>query len=207
MPVELAVDEPGSAFFMRPSQPWRSNRSVQEWPMVALAGARTIRASYSSAFSYEVQLPASLLRQVAAVRGVTVSSRVIDGFGDVTAHFVTETVTSDRRQLQVFLFFDYYPPFARRAKARYLVYCMFVCLFVCLFGQRFLDNPRADSRQSSHAGVLWFQMCLLPFWGLAAPGGRKKGQMKFSLLRESMGNFCILAVFERYLSNACTDPH
>jgi len=41
------------------------------------------------------------------------------------------------------------------------------------------------------------------FWGLAAPGGRKKGQMKFSLLWESMGNFCILAVFERYLSNAC----
>jgi len=25
-------------------------------------------------------------------------------------------------------------------------------------------------------------MCLLPFWGLAAPGGRKKGEMKFSLL-------------------------
>jgi len=107
LPVELTVDEPGSAFFMRPSQPWRSNRSVQEWPMVALAGARTISASYSSAFSYDVQLPASLLRQVAAVRGVAVSSRVIDGFGDVTAHFVTETVSSDRRQLQVHLF-DYY---------------------------------------------------------------------------------------------------
>jgi len=73
--------------------------------MVALAGARTIRASYGLAFSYEVQLPASLLRQVAAVRGVAVSSRVIDGFGDVTAHFVTETVTSDRRQLQVIVFF------------------------------------------------------------------------------------------------------
>ena len=84
---------------------------------------------------------------------------------------------------------------------------MFFCLFFCLFGQRFLYNPRADSRQSSHAGVLWFRMCLLPFWGLAAPGGRKKGQMKFSLLWESMGNFYILAVFERYLSNACTDPH
>ena len=81
---------------------------------------------------------------------------------------------------------------------------MFVCLFV---RQRFLDNPQADSRQSSHAGVLWFRMCLLPFWGLAAPGGREKGPMKFSLLWESMGNFCILAVFERYLSNACTDPH
>jgi len=59
---------------------------------------------------------------------------------------------------------------------------LFVCLFVCLFGQRFLDNQQADSRQSSHAGVLWFRMCLLHFWGLAAPGGRKKGQMKFSLL-------------------------
>ena len=44
-------------------------------------------------------------------------------------------------------------------------------------------------------------------WGLMTPGGRKKRQMKFSLLWESMGNFCILAVFERYLSNACTDPH
>ena len=30
-------------------------------------------------------------------------------------------------------------------------------------------------------------------WGLAAPGGRKKRQMKFSLLWESMGNFSILA--------------
>jgi len=72
---------------------------------------------------------------------------------------------------------------------------MFFCFF--LFGQRFLDNPRAvnaDSRQSLHAGVLWLRVCLLPFWGLAAPGGRKKGEMKFSLLWESMGNFCILAV-------------
>jgi len=76
-----------------------------------------------------------------------------------------------------------------------------------LFGQRFLDKPRADSRQSLQAGVLWFRMCFLPFWGLAAPGGRKKGEMEFSLLWESMGNFCILAVLERYLSNAWTDPH
>ena len=75
-------------------------------------------------------------------------------------------------------------------------------LFVCFFCQRFLDNPLANSRQILHTGVLWFRI-----WGLAAPGGRKKGEMKFSLLWESMGNFCILAVFERYLSNACTDPH
>ena len=81
-----------------------------------------------------------------------------------------------------------------------------VCFF-CLFGQRFLSNPPADSRHILHAGVAWVGTCLLPFWGLAAPGGRKKRQMKFSLVWESMGNFCILAVFERYLSNACTNPH
>ena len=82
-------------------------------------------------------------------------------------------------------------------RARYLFYT--VCLFV------FLDNPRADSRQSLHAGVLWFRMCHLPFCGLAAPGGRKRGEMKILLLWKSVGNFCILAVFERYLSNAWTD--
>ena len=53
---------------------------------------------------------------------------------------------------------------------------VFGLLYVCLFGQRLLDNPRADSRQSSRAGVLWVRMCLLPFWG------RKRGAMKFSLL-------------------------
>ena len=86
-------------------------------------------------------------------------------------------------------------------KARYLFY---FCCFVRFFCQRFLANPQANSRQILQASVLWFRMCLLPFWGLAAPGWRKKGKMKFLLLWESMGNFCILAVFERYLSNACT---
>ena len=57
-----------------------------------------------------------------------------------------------------------------------------MCSFVRFFCQRFLDNPRADSSQILHAGVLWFRMCLLPFWGLAAPGWWKKGEMKCSLL-------------------------
>ena len=91
-------------------------------------------------------------------------------------------------------------------RARYFVFVLLL-LFCSFFCQRFLDNPRANSRQILHVGVLWFRMCLLPFWGLTAPGGQKKGEMKFLLLWESMGNFCILAVFERYLSNACTDPH
>ena len=46
-----------------------------------------------------------------------------------------------------------------------------------------------------------------PLSGVSGPRRTEKGEMKFSLLWESMGNFCILAVFERYLSNAWTDPH
>ena len=83
---------------------------------------------------------------------------------------------------------------------------VFVLLYV-LFCLSTISRQPAYSRQILHVGVLWFRMCLLPFWGLAAPGGWKKGEMKFSLLWESMGNFCSLAVFERYLSNAWTDPH
>ena len=64
--------------------------------------------------------------------------------------------------------------------------------FFCLFGQRFLDNPQADSRQSSHVGVLWFRMCLLPFWRLAAPGGGKRGNGFFvkNLCRMRMASLC-----------------
>ena len=54
--------------------------------------------------------------------------------------------------------------------------CMYVCLFV---RQRFLDNPRADSRHILHAGVAWVRTCLLPFWGFAASGGRKKANEIF----------------------------
>ena len=81
-----------------------------------------------------------------------------------------------------------YPPFASIAKGE--VFVLLYVFFVCLFGQRFLSNPRADSRHILHAGVAWARTCLLPLWGLAAPGGRKKRQIKFSLLWESMGNFC-----------------
>ena len=51
-----------------------------------------------------------------------------------------------------------------------------ICMFVCLFGQRFLSNPRADSRQILHAGVAWVGTCLLPFWGSATPWGQKVGK-------------------------------
>ena len=56
---------------------------------------------------------------------------------------------------------------SRSELARYLFYCMYV-VFVCfLFGQRFLSNPRADSRQILRAGVALVGTCLLPFWGSA----------------------------------------
>ena len=43
-----------------------------------------------------------------------------------------------------------------------------------------------------------------PLLGVGGPRRAEKKEMKFLLLWESMGNFCILAVFERCLSNACT---
>ena len=46
-----------------------------------------------------------------------------------------------------------------------------------------------------------------PFGGWRPPAGGKRGKWNFPLLWESVGNFYILAVFERYLSNACTDLH
>jgi len=69
--------------------------------MVALAGAQSVRASYGAIFSQQVELPSSLLRQVAAGRSAAVSFRVVEGIGDVTAHFVMENISSDRRLVQV----------------------------------------------------------------------------------------------------------
>jgi len=61
-----------------------------------------------------------------------------------------------------------------RAKGEVLV-LLYAFLFF-LIGQRFRDNPRDDSRQILHTGVLpWFRVCLLPLWGLAAPGAEKWG--------------------------------
>ena len=73
------------------------------------------------------------------------------------------------------LVLSYYPPFAERIGEVFILLhvCCF-CLFF-LFGQRFLSNPRADSRQILHAGVAWVKTCLLPFWGSATPGGKKRG--------------------------------
>jgi len=58
-------------------------------------------------------------------------------------------------------------------RARYLFYCMFV--FWVAFLSTISRQPAGDLRQILHAGVLWFRMCLLPFWGLAAPLGPEKG--------------------------------
>ena len=104
------------------------------------------------------------------------------------------SVSSDLKALyKQIRYYYYYPPFASIAKGE-----VFVLLYVfCLFGQRFLDNPRADSSQVLHAGVLWFRMCLLPFWGLAAPGGRKRGKWNFRYYGSQWGNFA----FWRFLSD------
>ena len=86
-----------------------------------------------------------------------------------------------------------------------LLFVFFV--FFCLYGWGYLNAGWCDRREILAQGRANIMNGNEVVWGLAAPVGRRKRQMKFSLLWESMGNFCILAVFERYLSNACTDPH
>ena len=73
-------------------------------------------------------------------------------------------------------------------RARYLFYCM----FVCLFGQRFLSNPRADSRHILQAGVAWVGTCLLPFWGSATNVGAKRGKMTWGWSHSCIGQLPFL---------------
>jgi len=65
-------------------------------------------------------------------------------------------------------------------------------MFVCLFGQRFLSNPRADSRQILHASVAWVGTCLLPFWGSATPWGAKRGEMTWGWSHSCIGQLPFL---------------
>ena len=92
-----------------------------------------------------------------------------------------------------------------RAKGEVLV-LLHVFWFV-----RFFVNDFSTTRGPIHAKFCMrtysaFRCVFSPFGG-QRPREAEKGEMKFSSLQESMGNFCILMVFERYLSNAWTDPH
>ena len=100
----------------------------------------------------------------------------------------------------------FYPPFASIAKGEvfvllYVFFCFLVFLFFCFLV--FLFVRLTISQQPAGRFTPYFacgrslgrDVCLLPFWGLAAPGWRKKRQMKFSLLWSQWGIFCILAVF------------
>ena len=76
----------------------------------------------------------------------------------------------------------------------------YFCCFV-----RFFVNDFSTTRGPIHA-----KFCTnvsSPLLRVGGPRRAEKGGNEFLLIWESMGNFCILAVFERYLNNACTDPH
>jgi len=80
-----------------------------------------------------------------------------------------------------------------------------VCLFVC--SSTISQQPTGWFKPSFACGRILVPNVSSPLLVVSAPGGRQKDEMKFSLLWESMGNFCILAVLEQYLSNAWTHPH
>ena len=76
-----------------------------------------------------------------------------------------------------------------RAKGEVFV-LLYVFLFFCLFGQRFLDNPRADSRQSSHAGVLWLVPDVSsPLLGVGDPRRAEKGANEIFVTMGVNGEF------------------
>ena len=78
-----------------------------------------------------------------------------------------------------------------KAKGDVLV-LLYGFLFV-FFVNDFSITRRANSHQILHAGVLWFRMCLLPVWGLAARGGDKKGENEIfvkNLCRMRMAGLC-----------------
>ena len=88
-------------------------------------------------------------------------------------------------------------PFARYSEGRGI---SFTVCFLFAFLSMISRQPPADSSQILHAGVLWFPMCLLPFWELAAPGGRKKGKWNFRYYGSQWGIFA----FWRFFSDIST---
>ena len=90
-------------------------------------------------------------------------------------------------------------------RARYLFYCMFFGLYAFLST---ISRQCAGRFKPSFAwGRILVPNVSSPLLEFSGPRRTEKGGMQFSLLWESMGNFCILAVFERYLNNAWTHPH
>ena len=84
--------------------------------------------------------------------------------------------------------------------------CMYVCLFVCSV------NDFSTTRGPIHAKVRMpaysGSRCVFsPSGGWRPPAGGKRGKGNFRYYGSQRGNFYIFAVFERYLGNACTDPH
>ena len=83
-------------------------------------------------------------------------------------------------------YYYYYPPFAR-AKGE-VFGLLYVYLFVCLFGQRFLSNPRADSRHilqrvhGSTPNIICVRTMSAdvppPPVGSIGPWGRGEGELK-----------------------------
>jgi len=86
-----------------------------------------------------------------------------------------------------------------KGEAFVLLYAFFVCFFVRSTIYRQLAGRFTPQFACGRTLVPDVSAPVLRVSGLRRT---EKGEMKFLLLWESMGNFCILAVFERYLSNA-----
>ena len=83
----------------------------------------------------------------------------------------------------------------------HLFYCMFVC------SSTIYRQPAGRFTPYFACGRSLGYYVSSPLLGAGGLRRAEKETNEIFVLWESMGNFCISAVFERYLSNACTDPH
>jgi len=80
---------------------------------------------------------------------------------------------------------------------------LFVCLFVCLYGSGYLSVGWCDRREILAQGRANLVDGNEVVWGLAAPGGRKRGKWNFRYYGSQLGIFAFWAISQQ----RCTDPH
>jgi len=87
------------------------------------------------------------------------------------------------------------------------VFLLYVFLFVCFVRSTISGQSAGRFTPKFACGRTLVPDVSSPLLGVSGPRRTEKGGNEIFVTRESMGNFCILAVLERYLSNAWTDPH
>lgn len=85
----------GAGFFMKPFYPWHNDSSIQEWPLLELAGLQYVTATYGP---FAAQADTASIPPYSTLGNQ--STQVIDGF-ILSAHVVSDRITFIRPQVVV----------------------------------------------------------------------------------------------------------